>query len=309
MKGIFWNRIEQRLRAGWRVLIQIVLVSLPLSILAYLGIYSTGEMTDTKVMITALPITLISVFLLGRFIDKRKFSDYGVHLQQKEWWGEYGIGLIVGFLGACLLVFTLVIIGAAEIIPARQFISNGKLLLSTSLTAIVTYAGVGIFEELLRVYQIRNITEGVAKTKIGVIGAMFLAVFFAGLYSVIMHISSQDLLYLIFILISGAVYGMYYLFTKRTAIAMAQHFAWDMTISFIFLLGGSNVQESAIFLVPIKQIPGIDASILLPVVGITIRFIGLICVALWIKWREGTIQLKRELTVPSLAEKALQDTD
>jgi membrane protease YdiL (CAAX protease family) len=303
MREIFWNRFEHRLRAGWRVLIQIVIVSVPLSVLALMGIFTSREMTDTKVMITALPITIISVLFLGRFIDKRKFSDYGIHLKDGKWWAEYGVGFIVGFLSACLLVGVLVIIGAAEIKLANKFVSDGRLLISTSLISVVTYAGVGIFEEILRVYQIRNISEGLTKTKLGVIGAMFVGIFFAGLYSVIMHIASQDLIFLIFVLISALIYGLYYLFTNRTAIAIAQHFSWDLTISFIFLLGGSSVEEPAIFLVPIKQIPSIDSSTLLPVVGLIVRFIGLICVVFWIKRREGAIQFHREISEPSLLKK------
>jgi membrane protease YdiL (CAAX protease family) len=300
MRKVFWNRSELRLRAGWRILIQIAMISFPLTIFAYLGIYSSGELTDTKVMATALPVTVISILFLGRYIDKRQFVDYGFHLRQVKWWQEYGMGLLVGFLSAGLFVSLLVIIGVAEIELFSQFVSNGKLFLSSLIISIVTYAGIGVFEELVRVYQVRNITEGLAKSRTGVVGAMFLAICGASLYSGIMHLASQDFFFLIFILTSAAIYGTYYLFTKRTAIAMANHFAWDLTISFIFLLGATSTQETALFIVPIKTMSRIDSGIFLPVLGIIVRIVGLGCIALWIKWREGAIRFQRELAVPTL---------
>jgi hypothetical protein len=72
IKSAFWNGTENRLRAGWRVLFQILLVSLPLSVFALLGVYTSGELTNTKVMITAVPITIASVLFLGRYIESKQ---------------------------------------------------------------------------------------------------------------------------------------------------------------------------------------------------------------------------------------------
>ena len=77
---IFWNDTENRIRAGWRIFIQIILIAVPLAILAISGVYSSGDSMTTRVTITVLPITLLSIFILGRYIDKRKFSDYGIQL-------------------------------------------------------------------------------------------------------------------------------------------------------------------------------------------------------------------------------------
>jgi len=84
IKNFFWSKTEKRVRSGWRILIQIVMISTPLSIIAYLGVYSSGQLAITRVMITALPITIISVLLLGQYIDKRKFSDYGITLTKRN---------------------------------------------------------------------------------------------------------------------------------------------------------------------------------------------------------------------------------
>jgi len=100
---------------------------------------------------------------------------------------------------------------------------------------------------MLRIYQIHNLAEGLAKKKLGVVGAMMSALFLAGMYTMIMLIASKDLKLLIHLLISGWIYGMCYLLTKRAALAMAALFAWEFGITYIFLLGGSSGQEMAIF--------------------------------------------------------------
>jgi membrane protease YdiL (CAAX protease family) len=300
MKKVFWNLTEHRLRAGWRILIQIILVSVPLSILATLGFFTSGKSTDTSVMAAALPITVFSILVLARYIDRRKFSDYGLRLNQKRWWEEYAIGFIAGFLIACLFVFFLKIFNAADVRISPTFIENKILLLLPLVISMVTYAGIGFFEELIRTYQVRNIAEGLARSRIGLIGAMVIAVLLAGLNSVIMHALGQDPIFLLFIFISGALYGVYYLFTKRTAIAMAYHFSWDLTISFIFLLGATNTQEPALFLVRLLEVPGINTSSLLALVGIFVRLIGFGCIAAWLNFREGGLIFHRDIVVPSL---------
>jgi len=66
--NLFWNSSEGRLRSGWRILLQVLLVTVPLSVAAVSGAYTTGDSTDTRVMMTALPVTVISLLLLGRWV-------------------------------------------------------------------------------------------------------------------------------------------------------------------------------------------------------------------------------------------------
>jgi len=37
--------------------------------------------------------TLLSVWFASRFLDRRRFSDLGVHLGQRAWWPNFGFGL------------------------------------------------------------------------------------------------------------------------------------------------------------------------------------------------------------------------
>jgi len=299
---IFWNDTENRIRAGWRIFIQIILIAVPLAILAISGVYSSGDSMTTRVTITVLPITLLSIFILGRYIDKRKFSDYGIQLRQKKWWADYGFGLLAGLLSASSFVYLLVLFGWAEIEPSVGFGANGVSFTRALLISLFTYAGVGVFEEILRTYQVRNLTEGFAGTKLSMTGAMLIAVFLAGLWSVVMHVASNDLIFLVYIWVTSVIYGFFFCWTERAALAMAMHFSWDFTISTIFLLDGSSTQETAFFIVSTNSVLDMGANVL-PIVGLLAKFLGLIAVAMWIRWREGKIQFHREIASPSLITK------
>ncbi len=285
-----------RLRSGWRILIQIIMISFPLAIFGLLGVYS-GDMLAIKMTATALPITLLSILFLGRYIDKRVYSDYGIQLKQKNWWLDYGFGLLAGFSAASFFTGMLVLFGWADIASSSKLDADPASFVIAFLISLLAYAGVGIFEEILRTYQIRNMTEGLAGTKIGITGAMILAVLLAGLWSVVMHIVSNDLPFLVYILATGVIYGFFFIWTKRAALAMAMHFAWDFTNSSLFQIG--SVSEASLFVVTINETPELGFNIL-SIAGIIAKIIGLIIVVFWIHNREGQIRTKKEIATPSL---------
>jgi len=293
---LFWNNSEMRVRSGWRILIQVMMISFPLAILGLSGVYS-GELLAIKMTATALPITLLSIFILGRYIDKRAYSDYGIQLKQKDWWLDYGFGMLAGFLAASSFTCILVLFGWADIESSSKLDADPVSFVMAFLISLLAYAGVGIFEELLRTYQIRNITEGLAGTKLSITGAMIFAVLLAGLWSVVMHAASNDSSFLIYIMATGVIYGFFFIWTKRAALAMAMHFAWDFTNSSLFQIG--SVSEASLFVVTINETPDLGFN-MLSMAGIIAKIIGLIIVVFWTQNREGQIQTKKEIATPSL---------
>jgi membrane protease YdiL (CAAX protease family) len=300
MPALFWNAAENRLRAGWRIAIQVVLIGLPLAILGLLGVYSTAATMATRVAFTALPITLLSILVLGRYVDKRRFSDYGLLLRQKEWWADYGFGCLAGFLAAASYVLLLNLLGWAHLSPSRIPRGERASFAAALGISLLTYAAVGVFEELVRSYQIRNITEGLARTRLRLLGATLSAVFLAGAWSVVGHAASGDPSFLVFAFVSAVIYGFFFPWTRRVALAMAMHFAWDFTLSSVFLLGAPGAQEATLFVVSLRGVPDAGVNVL-PIVGMLPKLLGLALVAAWIWRREGKIKLHRELASPSLA--------
>jgi len=296
IKNIFWNTIEKRLRAGWRILIQILLTALPLTILGLSGFYSEGNQ-NLRVAITAGPITVLSVLICIRFIDKRKISDLGIRLGEKAWWADIGFGILAGLLSASAFVLMLKILGWGEVILSNQWKRNFLTFAGSILLGIFSYLIVGIFEEMMRTYQIKNTLEGLAGKKLALYGAGLLAVLLGASWSIIGHLASGDLSFLGFILVTGVIYGLYFLWTGRAALAMALHFGWDFTLSSIFQLGSTS--EASLFYVDISGLPDFPFE-MSSLLGIAAKVIGFLLVLWWVRIREGKIRVKEDLISPTL---------
>jgi uncharacterized protein len=116
--SIFWNREEGRLRALWRLLGQlIVLLLLTLALQLVTTFFAMGyllyreslppaELADPLtlqnyivqsplLMMVSTVITLIafvlSIWIAGRVLDRRPFSDFGLRLN-RDWWIDFGFG-------------------------------------------------------------------------------------------------------------------------------------------------------------------------------------------------------------------------
>lgn len=294
----FWHITEKRLRAGWRILIQILLTAIPLAVLGLGGFYSEGNQ-NLRVALTAGPITVLSVIFCSRFIDKRKFSDLGIRLGEKDWWSDFGFGILAGFFSATAYVLLLKIFGWGKVILSNQWMRDFLSFAGSLLVGIILYLIVGIFEELMRTYQIKNAVEGLSGTKLSLMVAGLLAVLLGASWSVVGHISSGNPSFLVYVLVTAAIYGLFFLWTGRAALAIAFHFAWDLTLSSIFQLGTTS--ETSLFYVHISGMPDFPFE-LSSLLGIAAKIIGLLLVLFWIRRKEDRIQIK-----PWIVKPALQD--
>jgi CAAX protease family protein len=100
MKGLFWNRQETRLRAGWRVTLFIAASGVASTALAGPGRRFLGGLLPVvyaNVVEVVVLVLLIAVFLwmAARWLDHRPIVDYGFHLS-RAWWLDLGFGLALG---------------------------------------------------------------------------------------------------------------------------------------------------------------------------------------------------------------------
>ena len=149
----------------------------------------------------------------------------------------------------------------------------------------------------MRTYQTKNALEGLAGKKLALSGAGLLAVLMGASWSVLGHLASGDLSFLVYILITSMIYGLYFLWTGRAALAIALHFGWDFTMSSIFQLGSTS--EASLFYVPISGMPDFPFE-MSSTLGIAAKMIGFLLVLWWIYKREGEIRIKQSLISPTL---------
>lgn len=311
LKGFFWNTSENRLHAGWRLLLQLIMniggsVAFSLWIVPHTSLKFWPRLAVEAAGYPVLfGITLLSVWLAGRFFDRRVWSDFGLTLNQRVWWEDFGAGCGVGFALIVLFMLTAMTLGIIRLTPSFSSGIPGVVFSVAVLFGLLSYGSVGFFEELARAYQIRNLFEAFSGSRLGLWGAALLATSGAALVSAVMHSAGMPI-FILFVFISMAFQGLFYLFTGRTALITGYHFAWDFTLSTVFGIEALEQGEytglftpSLTNLVQMNE-AGVQIANYLPLV-----LMGLACVVFqvtawlallgWVRWRTGGVRVRADM--------------
>ena len=82
LANLFWNARERRLRAGWRVLVFLVMVLVVAAVEGRVRAGLAGRLPDlyeglVRALVFALLVAAV-LYLASRVLDHRRMSDYGV---------------------------------------------------------------------------------------------------------------------------------------------------------------------------------------------------------------------------------------
>ena len=168
--NLFWNARERRLRAGWRLLVFLVIVFLAAAIDGWVRAGLAGRLPDLyEDLVRALVFALLiaaALYLASRVLDHRRMSDYGFHFS-RTWWADLGFGVVLG----ALLMFGVLAVELAVgwVNVTGSFApSPGQPFVATILVGVVIVAAVSFGEEAAyRGYPIKNLAEGLARARWG----------------------------------------------------------------------------------------------------------------------------------------------
>jgi membrane protease YdiL (CAAX protease family) len=350
IKSLFWNTDQRRLRAVWRLIVQIILLLLvvvPLQIVIsiaaiafvamhggippnQLGKSSAGPLSPQAVQAFLLgsPVLmalstlslfvaiLLSVWLAGRFLDRRRFVDFGLHLN-KTWWANFGFGL---FLGAFLMLVIFVVeLAAGWVTVTGTFATSDPNMnfLAGIVPAVVIFLAVGFHEELFsRGYQLRNMAEGLNGRLLGPRGAIVVAALLSSAVFGTLHVTNPNasLLSTFNIFIAGAaLLGLGLILTGELAIPIGIHITWNFFQGnvFGFPVSGANFRW-ATFIATQQGGPdlwtggafGPEAGL----IGVAAMLLGGLLTILWVRWRYGSVRLRQEVAQPPVrAQKQVAD--
>ena len=224
--NLFWNAPERRLRAGWRVLVFLVMLLVVAAVDGRVRAGLAGRLSDLyEDLVRALVFALLiaaALSLASRVLDHRRMSDYGFHFSRK-WWADLGFGLV---LGALLLFGVLAVeLAVGWVNVTGSFApSPGQPFVATILVGVVAAAAVAFGEEAsYRGYPIKNLAEGVARPRWGIVIAVVIpAVFFFGLS----HATNENATWLTTfnIVIFGLLFGTGYVLTGELALPIGPAF-------------------------------------------------------------------------------------
>jgi hypothetical protein len=326
VSDLVWNDRSRRLRLPWRLVVWLVLL-LGLSLLAQLFIVIvrspssepllvliTPGLSPDRALIAVLNVVYLvvqlavmvgSVYVTGRFLDRRWFRDFGFHLD-REWWTDLGFGLALGaVLMSGIFLFELLV----GWITARDlfFIARAESpFWPWFLWGLVSFVAVGIYEELLfRGYLITNLAEGLTWfEQVGRTTAVALAVLVTSLFFGVAHAGNPNatLSSTAGIVVAALMLAGGYVLTGELAIPIGIHITWNVFQGPVygFPVSGTN---GGVALVATEQsgptvLTGGSFGPEAGVVGLVAAGIGLGLIALWVRWRDGHLRIPTELTTP-----------
>ncbi len=309
LAGIFRNRGEQRLRAGWRVLLfalllgvvgsvaQIALTQAADSLLSWLPRTLAQEVSrGLDGAIVTLTVT-VGVALAGWLLDRRPFADFGFHLG-REWWTDFGFGLALGGLLMAGIFAVELALGWVTVTDSWRG-SGGLPFAVALLMPLIAFLFVGYYEELLvRGYLLRNLAEGLRLGPINSRWALLLAWLLTSALFGFLHAGNPNASTVssVNIGLAGLFLGLGILLTGKLAIPIGLHITWNFFQGNIFGFPVSGTRVSDATLIAIRQSGpdqwtggafGPEAGL----IGLIAMAIGSGLTLLWVYRRTGRIAI------------------
>lgn len=334
LKRLFWDSEQRRITMLWRIILQallfLILVSLfPMVAMIIITPMLTAQSgmspdqllgeSDASPLISSPEIffvlkvsmllgTLLSVWLAGRFLDRRRFANFGFHLN-RNWWSDLGFGLLLGaFLMAVIFLVEWV---AGWITVTGTLVMSGEYnqpFLKGFVFSLLYFIAVGIQEELFsRGYQLKNLAEGLRGVPpLGAPGAIVAATLLSSALFGYLHIGNPNATFVstFNIFLAGIFLAMGFILTGELAIPIGLHITWNFFQGTVFGFPVSGM-ASAFSIFGIEQ--GGDTLITggmfgpeAGLIGIGAMVLGSILTIGWVKVRYGRANLYHALTQPDL---------
>ena len=307
---VFWDAEQRRARALWRIcallglfVVSTLLVGLAFGLLAIGAFGGSADPSATPLIVAgsaaALLAALLSVWLAGRFLDKRPFAEFGFHLQ-RGWWLDLGFGL---GLGALLMTGIFLVERAAGwvvVVGAFWRGDAGQPFALAILAPLFTFLCVGIYEELLaRGYLLRNLAEGLNVRQFGPVQALLLAWALSSALFGLAHAANPNATAIstLNIALAGVFLGLGYVLTGELAIPIGLHITWNFFQGNVygFPVSGAATRQATIIAIEQRGPElwtggafGPEAGL----VGIAALLVGSLIILLWIRWRCGQLALE-----------------
>lgn len=305
-----------RPRALWRLIAQFVLFQVatvffatPITLAGSLfggvnpGGLSGGGGPDIFFIgiLASLPAALLSVWLAGRFMDRRPFKDFGFHFD-----GGWCLDLFFGLLlGAALMTGIFLVelaLGWVTVTGSFRPVSGMPFTLAI-LLPLAAFVLVGIYEELFsRGYQLRNMAEGLNYPGLGPRGAVLAAWGLSSLLFGVLHALNPNagVVSTLNITLAGLMLGAGYVLTGELAVPIGLHIAWNFFQGSVFGFPVSGLSPpGGTFLVTEQAGPGVwTGGLFGPEGGLLVTvatLAGILLTALWVWLRRGRVSIHSPL--------------
>lgn len=321
--NLFYNHRENRLCAFWRLLFQFALNTVGATLVGGMAfvlfaVYEGTDLGESSVemlttstgflavgfMASAVP-AVVSVWLAGRFFDRRPFSGFGLRLN-RIWWLDFCFGLALGALLMTGVFFVELVAGWVTVTGTFEVLGSGDSFSQAILVPLLAFVCVGFYEELVsRGYQLTNLAEGLNYPRLGPRGAVLAAWVLSSSIFGMLHLANPNatIVSSITIAFAGLLLGTGYVLTGRLAIPIGLHITWNFFQGNVFGFPVSGIEPIGATFVSTQQGGpllftggsfGPEAGLL--VLAATLVGSGLIW--LWVRVRSGEASLETSIAEP-----------
>jgi len=239
---------------------------------------------------------VLSVWLAGRYIDRRPFSAFGFRLGA-GWWLDLLFGMILG----ALLITTIFVVelGLGWVEVTGSFETPGAPFAVSILFPAALFVCVGISEEtVFRGYQLKNAAEGLDYPALGPRNAVVLAWVLSSVFFALLHADNPNATTVstLNIALAGLMLGCGYVLSGELAIPIGLHVTWNFFQGAVYGLPVSGLGSfGATFLATTQTGPnlwtggsfGPEGGLLAPAVMVP----GIVLIALWTRLRTGKVAI------------------
>ncbi len=303
-----WNSQEHRLRAAWRLAIQLLLwVFTPALLDVALGgplARLVGNLLPDFIVIgnrivlfsLTLAAILATTWFATRFLDRRPLRDLGLQLDD-AWWMDLFFGLALGALLMSFIFLAEYALGWVTVQDTFSVDLGDTPFYIGIIAPVVVFVVVGITEELLsRGYQTRNLAEGFNVGGRHPRAALLAAWALSSLLFGMLHVFNPNSTWIstTYLMLAGLFLGLGLILTGRLGLPIGLHITWNFFQGNVygFPVSGNDF-TSATFIAINQRGPvlwtggafGPEAGL----IGIAAIVLGSLLIALWVRSRYGSL--------------------
>ena len=273
IKGIFWNTVERRLRSFWRLSLYIGAYFLftegfILILLFILGLIASPTGVEHQPFIAGVqPMQIMGnplvsflvisgttclgalavTFLIGKWIDHRKFKEFGFKFS-KIWWQDFAFGITLGaFLMGVIFLFSWI----TGMVHLRDFFVSFIPNMSFAVVfiqSLLLFVFVGVYEEIVfRGYLLINLAEGLNSKFLGKKWALVISIVMTSLIFSLSHLDNPNATWVstINIMLAGIFLGLGMFLSGNLAIPIGLHISWNLFQGVVFGFPVSGMHTAA----------------------------------------------------------------
>lgn len=314
-----------RLRAAWRLLAQYLSYRVAAVLLANLAVaawllvrsgpegLSSGGPALSSILgtpafflifnLASLAAALLTVWLAGRLLDRRRFRDFGFRLNVR-WFLDLCFGMALGAVLMTAIFLAQLTLGWAEVTGTfgKMGGSAGTPFALAILAPLATFVCVGVAEEtMFRGYGLRNAAEGLA----GVFGpqwAVLAALMLTSLIFGVLHSFNPNASFLstVNIVLAGILLGIGYVLTGELAIPIGLHITWNFFQGNVFGFPVSGLGPVGATVLTVEEVGptlwtggpfGPEAGLLVTAAIVS----GCLLISLWVRLLHGRVAVHTSL--------------